>query len=520
MAHLGEQTQAHGGGDHVAAQIGRHARTRPDEVAVVYLGSTPPRQVTYRELDDRAARLARILHDRGVGNGDRVAILMMNRPEYLEAVAAIMRLGAIAVPLNARLTPAEANYQLATSGSTALLVDDDLAELAAAAVAEQTAVRFRLKVGAGWEAAIAKVDPIAERWLPSESPAVIMYTSGTTGRPKGAVLSHANLYAYVTARYAHLGFPAACRTALCAVPLFHIAGFMTCLAAIYVGGRVVLTRSGAFDPQETIDVLLRERVNQAFFVPAQWQAIVRHPSIVGRAFPDLLAANWGAAPATAELVREIQAAFPTTSLTSAFGMTETTSTALVLMPGDALARPDSIGKPLLGVEVRVVDATMNDVPVGEVGELVYRGPSVMVGYWDEPEQTAEAFRGGWFHSGDLVRVDEDGFFYVVDRLKDMIISGGENIYCAEVENVLAGHPKVGAVAVVGCRDERWGEVPVAVVVARDGEPPSDSELESWARSRLAPYKVPRRVVVIDEMPMNANGKIRKPDLRALVRDGE
>jgi fatty-acyl-CoA synthase/long-chain acyl-CoA synthetase len=295
---------------------------------------------------------------------------------------------------------------------------------------------------------------------------------------------------------------------------------MTWLSSAYCGGRMVLIPSGAFDPVRMIEVLDEERINLAFFVPAQWQAIVRSPAIEGRTFPHLITASWGAAPASEALVKEIQARFPTTEISTSFGQTEICATGVILRGADALERPGSVGKPMLHVECRLVDEDMNDVAPGEVGEIVYRGPTVMMGYWNAPEKTLEAFRGGWFHSGDLLRADEDGFLYVVDRLKDMIISGGENVYCAEVENVLAAHPKVGTVSVIGVPHEKWGEVPVAVIVPRGDEAPTAAEIEEFGRQRLAAYKVPRQIRLVSEMPVNASGKILKGELRkSLAENG-
>jgi fatty-acyl-CoA synthase len=225
--------------------------------------------------------------------------------------------------------------------------------------------------------------------------------------------------------------------------------------------------------------------------------------------------SWGAAPATPALLHKIMATFPGAMLYSAFGQTETSPVTTVLLGEDALRKVGSVGTPLLNVEVRVVDADMNDVAVGEVGEIVYRGPTVMKEYWGNSQATEAAFLGGWFHSGDLVRQDEDGYIYVVDRLKDMIISGGENVYCAEVESAVADHPQVADVAVIGVADRKWGEVPLAVVVATDpSDPPTAAEIEQWCRQRLAVYKCPRSLTVVEVLPRNASGKVLKQVLRA------
>jgi fatty-acyl-CoA synthase/long-chain acyl-CoA synthetase len=292
------------------------------------------------------------------------------------------------------------------------------------------------------------------------------------------------------------------------------------LPAFLTGGRVVVTKSGAFDPAQTLDLLARERISSCFFVPSQWQAICSVPDIADRDLSALKMIAWGAAPASTTLLRKLLDAFPQAQLSTSFGQTECSPITTVLRGEDAARKIGSIGTPLLNVEVRVVDPDMNDVAPGEVGEIVYRGPSVMSGYWNNPEGTAAAFAGGWFHSGDLVRQDEDGYLYVVDRLKDMIISGGENVYCAEIEDILAGHPKVSEVAVVGVPDERWGEVPHAIVVPiHAADPPTTDEIEQWCRDRLAGFKCPRQLTVLTELPRNASGKVRKTELRDLVRSG-
>jgi fatty-acyl-CoA synthase len=239
------------------------------------------------------------------------------------------------------------------------------------------------------------------------------------------------------------------------------------------------------------------------------------PGLADRDLSALRRCSWGAAPASTTLLRAMIDAFPQADIITAFGQTECSPVTCLLRGEDAIRKIGSIGKPIVNVEARIVDDDMNDVPRGEVGEIVYRGPLVMSGYWNKPEETAEAFRGGWFHSGDLVREDEDGYLFVVDRVKDMIISGGENIYCAEVENVLAAHPKIAEVALIGVPDARYGEAPLAAVVARDpADPPTAADVEAFCRARLAAYKRPRDVVLLDALPRNPSGKVLKTRLRA------
>jgi fatty-acyl-CoA synthase len=501
----------HGEGMTVSAQVARHARSRPSAIALKF-GEL---RFSYAQLHEQAGRFANVLVGCGVRVGDRVAVLAVNGPEYVSAYVACARIGAVCVPINFRLTVPEVAYQLRHSGASVVVTDQGLASTATEA--GQGLDMSMLEIGGGVHSLAAEMAAAparyAEHRVDEDGPAVIMYTSGTTGSPKGAVLSHRNLHTGVVAKALHSGIPAHCRTWLVGTPLFHIAGLMSCLNALYLGGTIVLQASGRFDAAQTIEVLERERINAAFFVPSQWREIVRSPALEGRDFSALLQATWGGEAASPQLVREIIQAFPRTAVSTAFGQTETSATATVLLGEDAVRKPGSVGTPMIHVECRLVDDDMNDVAPGEVGEIVYRGPTVMLGYWNDPERTADAFRGGWFHSGDLLRADEDGYLYVVDRKKDMIISGGENVYCAEVESVVACHPKVGSVAVIGVPHERWGEVPLAVIVPRGDAAPDTAEIEAFARQRLATYKVPRRIAVVDQLPLNASGKVRKDVLR-------
>jgi fatty-acyl-CoA synthase len=285
-----------------------------------------------------------------------------------------------------------------------------------------------------------------------------------------------------------------------------------------LGTTSVIMPTAPFDAQITLDVIEAEGVTSLFLVPAQWQVLCAHPDATRRT-RSLRTISWGAAPATVPLLETMAKTFPAAEIVSVFGQTEMSPVTTALPSADAVRKIGSVGKPIPTIAARVVDERMNDVPRGEVGEIVYRGPSLMAGYWNNPTATEEAFAGGWFHSGDLVREDEEGFLYVVDRKKDMIISGGENIYCAEVENVLSGHPAVADVAVIGTRHERWGETPIAIVVPADpAAPPTLEDLTGWTAGRLASYKKPTGLVVLDELPRNASGKVLKHELRARYGD--
>jgi fatty-acyl-CoA synthase len=511
-------------GAHWVDHVARHAHSRPDAVALRFDGVS----VTWRELDDRLRRLAAGLSARGVVKGDRVAVLMTNRPEFLEAVLAANLLGAIAVPVNFRLAAREVAQLLGDSGATVLITDATMAGLASNA-SKGTGVPIRIIVAGldpasdadadsgveSYEAILAGTEPDPpEVEIDERDIALIMYTSGTTGLPKGAMLTHLNLLMQAVTAIRTSRLLRDDEIGLVNVPLFHIAGIGNLPAQLLSGAITVIMPTAPFTAESTLDVVESEGVTGMFLVPAQWQALCAHPDATRRT-RSLRLISWGAAPATATLLEAMAKTFPHADVVSLFGQTEMSPVTTSLPGEDAIRKIGSVGKPLPTVPIRIVDDHMNDVAPGEVGEIVYRGPTVMAGYWNNPAATAEAFAGGWFHSGDLVRQDDEGFIYVVDRKKDMIISGGENIYSAEVENALAGHPGIADVAVIGARHERWGETPVAVVVpSGPSGPPTLDELTSWLRGRLASYKKPTAIVVVDQLPRSAAGKVLKHELRS------
>ncbi len=507
--------------NHWNNHVERHGFAVPDRPAFRFQGRT----TTWRQLRDRVRALADALGRRGVSFGDRVAVLMGNRPEFMETVLAANRLGAIAVPLNFRLTGPEASYILADAGARLLVVDDFAAGIGRDVVALSAEPLPAVVVGgAGWdgtedyEALIAEGgDPAPAVDVPEDAPALIMYTSGTTGRPKGAVLTHLNLQgqALTIIRAFHLHGEG--EVNVVAAPMFHIGAIGSIVPLILIGGTLVVLPSGAFDFGRVLGLLQEERVTSIFLVPTQWQALCADPTVAERDLSALRVTSWGAAPASDTLLRRMAEVFPDALNVAVFGQTEMSPVTCVLEGRDALRKLGSVGRPIPTVAARVVDREMNDVPPGAVGEIVYRGPTLMEGYWRNPEATAEAFAGGWFHSGDLVRVDDEGFVYVVDRAKDMIISGGENVYCAEVENVLEGHPAIREVGVVGRPHPKWGETPVAVVALREPATSLDiEELRSWASQYLARYKLPTALVLTDALPRNASGKVVKDVLRQRI----
>lgn len=516
------------------AALARHAHLHPERPALI-CGEA---ERSWAELDERVAGVAGALRSLGVAPGDRVVLLMGNGVEFAEALMGATAAGAIPVPVNFRLVAGEVAALVADCGAAALVVDAERAALAgelrgAAGGVDAAATPGCLVVGLqdasatkvagqgarGYEAALAAAGTSGGR-EPARpgDPAVILYTSGTTGRPKGAVLTHHNLTlsAMTTMWASRLGGED--DVVLCAVPLFHVAGVCSLAANVLMGATTVVMASSAFDPGRTVEAMERYGVTSVFLVPTQWAGVCSLPDLAERKLA-LRSISWGAAPATPELLAAMGRAFPGVPNIAVFGQTEMSPVTCALRGEDAIAKSGSVGRPVPWVDVRVVDERMQDVVPGEVGEIIYRGPTVMAGYWGQPEATAAAMEGGWFHSGDLVRRDEDGFVYVVDRKKDVIISGGENIYSTEVEAVIDAHPAVLEVAVVGVPHPKWGETPVAVVVPTSSSaPPGAEEITRWCRASLASFKKPSEVLVVDVLPRNPSGKVLKTELRARYRD--
>ena len=501
-------------------QLARQARTDPDRVAYRCRDESQ----TFAETEARVARLAAGFEAQGIAAGDRIAILMHNSIAFVEVFWAAARLGAIAVPVNFRLAPDEVGFIVDDCGASMLVVDaansavagtvltsrPDVAVVVTDALPVDVSLRAR-----GLEQLIAEHAAAEQRpRVGLDDPAFIIYTSGTTGRPKGAVLSHANLLHNTYTKIATHGITGQGEVWMSGLSLCHIAGVSSLLPCLLLGGTCVIMPSGQFDAAEMVDVIEAEGVTCCFLVPTQWKEICAVPD-VGRRCRSLRQIAWGGSNAPMAVLESMAAAFPDVATFNTFGQTEMSPLTCVLRGADAIRKMGSVGTPVPNVEVRIVDDEMVDVADGDIGEIVYRGPTVMLGYWNDPVATEAAFAGGWFHSGDLVRRDPDGFITVIDRKKDMIISGGENIYSAEVEAVIGRHPAVGEVAVVGVPHPRWVETPVAVIVpSPDREPPGLDEITAWCRERLASYKKPTQVVIVDALPRNASGKV----LKAVLRD--
>lgn len=499
--------------------LAHHARRTPDRPITIFEG-TP---TTYAEMAARSAALAGGFAASGVGRGDVVAILSYNCPEFLEAVFAANYLGAIAMPINWRLAAPEVRYILEHAGAKVLVCGEELVALAdeatKAMASPPTGVCIATTARGGWrplvELRTAEPPPPAE--VGPDDVHRLMYTSGTTGRPKGVMITHANLAWKNLAHIAELGFTSADLGLACG-PLYHVGALdLTTTSLITVGATTIIHRT--FDAAAVVDELERSRVTTVWLAPAMVNAIMALPGVEDRDLSSVRLIINGGEKMPIPLIERIQRTFPSAWFADAYGLTETVSGDTFLDRDSIITKLGSVGRPCLYLELDIWGPDGNPLPPGMPGEIVLRGPKVFKGYWRDPEATAAAFAGGWFHTGDIGVRDDDGYLWIVDRLKDMIISGGENIASSEVERVLYEHEAVLEAAVVGRPDERWGEVPVAFVVARPGASVTAEELIEHCRANLARFKVPRAVTFLDALPRNPSGKVLKRELRASLPEG-
>jgi long-chain acyl-CoA synthetase len=498
------------------------SRFHGDKIFVVY----EDERLTFEEHFRLAATLAnRLVDDYGIRKGDRVAVAMRNYPEWIIAMSAALAAGAVAVPLNAWWTRQELEYGLADSGAKLVIADGERAERLSGSGVPAIVTRAG---DANWAEVIGEVR--ADVTLPDveiapDDPATIFYTSGTTGRSKGALGSHRNLgQAPMTVAYALMSSVALAgkdpaeaasvrRVTLLTVPLFHTTGcFAVLIPTFFTGGQLVLMYK--WDPQRALELIEREKISTMSGVPTNAWQLLSHPSFGDHDISSLTSISYGGAPAPPKLLERITELLPNRTPGNGYGMTETTALAVYNSGPNYLAKPDSIGLPVAVIDVKVCDPHGVEVPVGEVGELCVRGPIVIMGYWNQPDATAETFANGWLHTGDLARVDDEGFVYIVDRAKDMVIRGGENVYCAEVEAALFEHAAIDDAAVIGIPDDEMGEQVGAVVRLKPGAAATAEELQAFLRDRIAAFKVPIRFWFREtELPRNPGGKILKTHLR-------
>lgn len=503
---------------HLAGILRATARSQPHHIAL----RTADGSVTYAEFDSRVDQLAAELADRGVTAGERVVVLSGNEPEFVEVVLAGLRLGAIVVPVNSRSAALEIDYFIADSGARFLLVHPgniapvDIWRASSERTADATVLTLGPAPGYEDVIAAARQRPAAEVDVPvaEDDDALIIYTSGTTGRPKGALFDHHRVLWVAVMAIGVMGLQAKERM-MVATPVYHSATLnLLIFPSLLLGGTLNIHRT--FDPEAVLADIEQERLTFFFGVPTMLIAMLRSPSLGNRDLSTLRTCMYGAAPMPGSAAQALPGAFPDTRFVQLCGQTEAGPGGIVLTHDEILQQPSASGRsacPLF--EVRVVDAAGEDVTAGQVGELLLKGETLMKGYWGKPEATAETIRDGWLHSGDLARVDEEGFITLVDRAKDLIITGGRNVYSAEVENALAGHPNVADLAIVGRPHPEFGETVVAVVTPVPGTEITLEELRALGADRIADFKLPRDLIIAP-IPRNPSGKILKHRLRDQV----
>ncbi|WP_096271633.1 o-succinylbenzoate--CoA ligase [Paucisalibacillus globulus] len=482
--------------------IHKRAFITPDRIALI----NEEREYTYRELSREVLKMATHLQKNfRMEKGERVVILSQNRSEYMISYFAIAQLGLVAVPLNVRLSITELTFQIQDSGARTILYENATAEQhkqLSSHVNFENAYCF----GERFEKSTKElIEPCIDI---ENDPFIICYTSGTTGRPKGAVLTQANVFWNALNNQYAIDITSYDRT-LVLLPLFHIGGTgLFAFPTLLAGGTIIVPNR--FDPGNTIQLIEEKSVTIVMGVPTIHDAIRKHVLFEEAEFKSVRWFYSGGAPCPKELIE----AFLDRGLPfgQGMGMTETSPTIFMLSKEDYRRKVGSIGKPVMFCDIALVDDDGNQVPTGEIGELLIRGPHVMKEYWGLPDKTSEALRNGWFHSGDLMRQDEEGFIYVAGRKKDMIISGGENIYPLEIEQVLKELPEINEAAVIGVTHEKWGEIPIAFISLNNGRELSVEKIQNYCMEKLAKYKVPKQFITLDDLPKNATGKIDKKAL--------
>jgi long-chain acyl-CoA synthetase len=503
----------------IADIVRRFAAETPDAIAIKFGG----RSMSWRELDERSSRAASALLNYGVGNQDRIAFLAKNCLEYFEVSFGAAKLNAVVVAVNWRLTPAEIAYIVNDAGAAVLITGPDFFDTVSCIRANLTGVKRIVALGAHREW------PVYESWLASneardpraavrnEDVCLQLYTSGTTGLPKGVLTTNANLFTLLGKVQKPWRFDRTSINLVC-MPLFHIAGCEWALAGMELGAASVLVRD--FDPGQILDLMQAENITNALFVPAMLGFMARVPGAEEQQFPALRSIVYGASPITNDVLLAAMRTFKC-DFVQVYGMTETTGAITELTAADHdpsgpwsyLLR--SAGKPFPWVELRIVDPEGRDCPTGEVGELWTLSAQNMLGYWNKAEETrATITPDGWLKTGDAGYMDPNGYVFLTDRVKDMIVSGGENIYPAEIENILAAHPAVAEVAVIGVPDEKWGETVKAVVALKSAAETSAGDILAFGKKHLAGYKCPTSVDFVSALPRNPSGKVLKKDLRA------
>jgi fatty-acyl-CoA synthase len=494
----------------VGTFLTKRAELFPQREAVVL----DEQRLNYAELNERCNKLVHALRKMGVEKGDRVAILAFNEVEYLDLFNAAAKMGAIMVTLNYRLAGPELQYIMEDSGSKVLIFSKEFAEVVDSFRNDVPAEHYVVISDEPPEWAASYAETIKDE--PADEPEIvgggddtlaILYTSGTTGRPKGAELTHNGFFVTSDTIIATVGMPG--DTFLIVLPLFHIGALPGAILNTHFGLRVVLCRT--LDPTRFLELLGEEKVTAFGSVPQLLQILQLVPDFEKYDWSSVQVILVYAAPVPVTLLNEYAAAG--IEVRQLYGLTECTGPAAVIDGEHALTKAGSCGLPMFYIEIRLVDDDGNDVEVEELGEVIMRAQNVMKGYWGKPEETAKAIRDGWLYTGDIAKMDDEGYLYIMDRKKDMIISGGENIYPAEIEDYILSHPKIIDVGVIGCPDEKWGEAVRAVVVVAEGETLTEEEVIEYCKGNIGKFKIPKSVVFAPELPRTPTGKILKRVLR-------
>lgn len=495
----------------VDALLDIHARDRPSNVALK-LGSL---EITYGDLSKRVSRLAAKFVAEGLQPGDRVALLAKNDPAFCELMMAASKTGVVLVPVNFRLAPAEVEFIVQDSGAKLFFASSEFLTMSQDVATRCPDCNTVVQISndgqySGW---ITDAPAPAPTPFGRETTLFQMYTSGTTGQPKGVLITQSNVFALMENGCRYLGSFDETTQSLVCMPLFHAAGNAWLFMGLAAGSCNDLVVD--IDASALIEQIKRNQISCTLLVPTVILMITSVAEAQGITVRGLKTISFGASPMPAELLKRAQKVFPDTDFIHVYGMTETTCMFTWLDPAELKAnrRLESCGVPFEDAEVKIVDPDGNDLPVGVAGEIVCRTPQIMAGYWKRPEATANVIRDGWFHTGDAGYLDEEGYLFIRDRIKDMVISGGENVYPAEVENAVLAHPSVADVAVIGIPDDKWGEIVLAAIVVKDGLTVEDQDIKTTVRERLAGYKVPKRIERLKALPRNGAGKLTKGVLR-------
>jgi fatty-acyl-CoA synthase len=498
----------------------RTSRRHGDKVAIVFKN----KRITYKQLNERVNRLANALMAIGLGKGTKVALVSNNSNEFVESVYASLKIGAVIIPINTRLTSQEMQSLIDHSDASFLIYEKSFLEKVGETLKQNRKIERIIAMGDEAERGFLHYESLLGKAASTEpkgievkevDEACIIYTAGTTGKPKGAVLTHRNLL-WNSVNYCISQLTSPEDISLYVFPLYHIGAMGTYIAHAFIGARVHL--KDKVEPEDCLETIEREGINRWSAVPTIYANVCKLPQVHKYKLNSVLKLCSGAAPMSLDLKYKLKELFPNAGIFDSYGQTESAGAITILSPKDALRKPASVGFPCPTYEIRIINDKGEDVVQGEVGELLYDSDTRMSGYYKDPEATQEVMREGWMCSGDLVKADEEGYVYIVDRKKDMIITGGENVYSKEIEDTIIKLPQVAEVAVMGLPNPKWGEIVTAVVVPTPGAQLFAKEVIEFCKNSIASFKCPKKVILAESLPKNAVGKILKKELRRLYLD--